>query len=63
MQSSAPRTLLVVNFRPGFAASFTQRSHYRQIVMPPLAHADAHQLLRERFGDDPSLAAAEPEYH
>ena len=23
--------------------------------MPPLAHADAHQLLRERFGDDPSL--------
>ncbi|MEO6840391.1 MAG: adenylate/guanylate cyclase domain-containing protein [Bradyrhizobium sp.] len=49
------RTLLVVNFRPGFAASFRQRSHYRQIVMPPLAQADAHQLLRERFGDDPSL--------
>ena len=29
-------TLLVVNFRPGFAASLMQRSHYRQIVMPPL---------------------------
>ncbi len=49
-------TLFVVNFRPGFVASFMQRSHYRQVVMPPLAWAEAHQLLREHFGDDPSLA-------
>jgi class 3 adenylate cyclase/tetratricopeptide (TPR) repeat protein len=49
-------TLLVVNFRPGFAAAFTQRSHYRQIVMPPLASEQAEHLLREHFGDDPSLA-------
>ena len=49
-------TLLVVNFRPGFAASFMQRSHYRQIVMPPLASDQAQLLLQEHFGDDPSLA-------
>jgi class 3 adenylate cyclase/tetratricopeptide (TPR) repeat protein len=49
-------TLLVVNFRPGFAAPFMQRSHYRQIVMPPLASEQAHLLLREHFGEDPSLA-------
>lgn len=49
-------TLLIVNFRIGFVASFMQRSHYRQIFMPPLAAADAQRLLREHFGDDPSLA-------
>ena len=49
-------TLFVVNYRPGFAAAFMQRSHYRQIVMPPLAWADANRLLREYFGEDPSLA-------
>jgi class 3 adenylate cyclase len=49
-------TLLVVSFRPGFAASFMQRSHYRQIVMPPLASDQAQKLLLEHFGEDPSLA-------
>src|SRR6266851_3606059 len=49
-------TLLVVNFRTGFVASFMQRSHYRQIFMPPLAATEAQQLLREHFGDDASLA-------
>ena len=49
-------TLLIVNFRPGFAASFMQRSHYRQITMPPLASEQAQLLLQEHFGEDPSLA-------
>jgi class 3 adenylate cyclase/tetratricopeptide (TPR) repeat protein len=49
-------TLLIVNFRPGFAASFMQRSHYRQIGMPPLASEQAQLLLQEHFGEDPSLA-------
>jgi adenylate cyclase len=49
-------TLLVVNFRPGFTGAFMQRSHYRQIVMPPLASEQAEHLLREHFGQDPSLA-------
>ena len=49
-------TLLVVNFRPGFAAPLMQRSHYRQINMPPLGPAQATSLLQDHFGNDPSLA-------
>jgi adenylate cyclase len=49
-------TLLVVNFRPGFAASLMQRSHYRQINMLPLAKAQAAILVQDHFGTDPSLA-------
>lgn len=49
-------TLLVVNFRPGFSAPLMQRSHYRQISMPPLAPMQANMLLRDHFGNDPSLA-------
>jgi class 3 adenylate cyclase/tetratricopeptide (TPR) repeat protein len=49
-------TLLVVNFRPGFSAPLMQRSHYRQINMPPLPAAQATVLLQDHFGNDPSLA-------
>jgi class 3 adenylate cyclase/tetratricopeptide (TPR) repeat protein len=49
-------TILVVNFRPGFAGPLTQRTHYRQINMPALAPAQATQLLRDHLGNDPSLA-------
>src|SRR6202521_2418779 len=49
-------TLLVVNFRPGFTAPLMQRSHYRQIKLPPLAPAQAQAILRDHFGGDPSLA-------
>jgi adenylate cyclase len=49
-------TLLVVNFRPGFAAPLMQRTHYRQINMPPLPAAQAATLLQDHFGNDPSLA-------
>jgi class 3 adenylate cyclase/tetratricopeptide (TPR) repeat protein len=49
-------TLLVVNFRPGLAAPLMQRTHYRQINMPPLPAAQAALLLQEHFGNDPSLA-------
>src|SRR6202021_944525 len=49
-------TLLVVNFRPGFTAPLMQRSHYRQINMPPLPPSQAAILLEDHFGDDPSLA-------
>jgi class 3 adenylate cyclase/tetratricopeptide (TPR) repeat protein len=50
------RTLLIVNFRPGFSAALMQRSHYRQINMPNLGATDAHVLLQDQLGDDPSLA-------
>src|SRR5215218_2877478 len=48
-------TLLVVNFRPGFTAPLMQRSHYRQINMPPLPPAQAALLVQDQFGADPSL--------
>jgi predicted ATPase/class 3 adenylate cyclase len=48
--------LLIVNFRPGFTAPLMQKSHYKQINMPPLASSQAQMLLRECCGDDASLA-------
>ena len=39
-----------------FTAPLLQRSHYRQVNMPPLATGEAHRLLREYCGDDASLA-------
>jgi class 3 adenylate cyclase/tetratricopeptide (TPR) repeat protein len=49
-------TLLVVNFRPGFAAPLIQRSHYRQINMRPLSPIHATVLVHDYFGSDTSLA-------
>ncbi|WP_448035154.1 ATP-binding protein [Bradyrhizobium liaoningense] len=48
--------LLIVNFRPGFAAPLMQKSHYTQVNMPPLPFNQAQLLLRECCGDDASLA-------
>ena len=50
------KTLLVLNFRPGFVAPLMQRSHYRQIRMPPLGPAEATSLLQDHLGNDASLA-------
>jgi class 3 adenylate cyclase/tetratricopeptide (TPR) repeat protein len=49
------KTLLLINFRPGFAAPWMQRSHYRQIGLAPLGAVAANQLLHRLLGDDPSL--------
>jgi class 3 adenylate cyclase/tetratricopeptide (TPR) repeat protein len=49
-------TLLVVNFRPGFAAQLTQRSYYHQINMPSLPPTQAAVLLQDHLGSDSSLA-------
>src|SRR6266516_7502932 len=50
------KTLLLLHFRPGHAAPWMQRSHYRQINLAPLQSTEATQLLRDLMGDDPSLA-------
>jgi adenylate cyclase len=50
------KTLVVLNFRPGLTASWTQRSHYRQIGLAPLETGDAAKLLDSLLGSDPSLA-------
>jgi class 3 adenylate cyclase/tetratricopeptide (TPR) repeat protein len=49
-------TLLLVNFRPGYSASWMQRSHYRQINLVPLDESDSKQILNDLLGNDPSLA-------
>ena len=49
-------TLVIVNFRPGFAAPLMQGSHYRQINMRPLSPAQAAVLVQDHFGSDRSLA-------
>jgi adenylate cyclase len=49
------RTLVVINFRPEFHASWMGQSYYRQLSLPPLTAAAVHELSRELVGDDPSL--------
>src|SRR5258705_275782 len=39
-----------------FVAPLMQRSHYRQIRMPPLGPAEATSLLQDHLGNDASLA-------
>ncbi|MDQ1714055.1 MAG: hypothetical protein QOE45_3505, partial [Frankiaceae bacterium] len=50
------KTLLLLNFRPGYVAPWMQRSHYRQISLGPLQGAEASELLSGLLGDDSSLA-------
>jgi len=49
-------TLLLLNFRPDFAAPWMQRSHYRQISLERLYATKADELLRDLLGEDSSLA-------
>jgi class 3 adenylate cyclase/tetratricopeptide (TPR) repeat protein len=49
------KTLLVINFRPGFVAPLMQRSHYRQVNMLPLDAAQATSLVQDHLGNDASL--------
>ena len=50
------RTLIILNFRPGYTAPWMQRSHYRQISLRPLQQTETHELLSSLLGDDSSLA-------
>jgi class 3 adenylate cyclase/tetratricopeptide (TPR) repeat protein len=49
------RRLLLVNYRPGFAASFMQRGAFHEVHIVPLGSEEARELLRGVFGEDPSL--------
>jgi adenylate cyclase len=49
-------TLLLFNFRYGYAAPWMQRSHYRQVSLSPLNRTETDDLLRDLLGTDSSLA-------
>lgn len=51
------RSLLLLNYRPEFRASWMQASHCRQIALQPLGSEDVGSLLANLVGDDPSVEA------
>jgi class 3 adenylate cyclase/tetratricopeptide (TPR) repeat protein len=50
------RTLVVVNFRPGFSASWMRKAFYRQVALSPLRDEAVAELLGSLLGADFSLA-------
>jgi class 3 adenylate cyclase/tetratricopeptide (TPR) repeat protein len=53
--TTGTRRLLLVNYRPGFAASFMQQAVFHELHIVPLGSEEAQELLRGMFGEDPSL--------
>jgi class 3 adenylate cyclase/pimeloyl-ACP methyl ester carboxylesterase len=53
----AHRLLLLVNHRPEFQPGWDGHGHHRRLRVDPLGSDDAAELLTERLGADPSLAA------
>jgi tetratricopeptide (TPR) repeat protein len=49
------RTLVVVNFRPEYRASWTKRSYYQQLPLLPLDGRAIAELAVDLLGGDPSL--------
>jgi class 3 adenylate cyclase len=49
------RTLLLLNFRPGYSADWMQQSYYQQIALQPLGPAELRVLLESLLGSDASL--------
>lgn len=48
------RILFVVNFRPGYAATWMHSDHYDQFSLAPLRRSDADSLAARLLGDDES---------
>ena len=49
------RTLLVLNFRPGYRADWMSAPYYSALPVAPLDDEAAEELLRSLLGDDPSV--------
>lgn len=52
--------LLLVNFRPGYAAPWMRAEHYEQIPLMPLRQAAADDLATHLLGDDDSVVRLLP---
>jgi class 3 adenylate cyclase/tetratricopeptide (TPR) repeat protein len=49
------RSLLIVNFRPEYHATWTAKSYYRQIPLAPLGPEAVRAMLEDLLGDDASI--------
>jgi adenylate cyclase len=54
------RLLLLVNFRPGYAAPWMRGDHYDQVSLAPLRKNAADELASHLLGDDQSVAPLLP---
>jgi class 3 adenylate cyclase len=50
------KTLLLVDFRPGYRATWMERSFYEQVSLVPLSAGAVAVMLDRLLGDDPALA-------
>src|SRR6516225_7346831 len=49
------RSLLIVNFRPEYHATWTAKSYYRQIPLAPLGPAAVRAMLEDLLGNDAAI--------
>ena len=49
------RTLVIVNFRPGYEVEWMERSYCGRLALAPLGPEASEELLRGLLGEDPSL--------
>ncbi len=53
--NAASKSLVLVNFRPEYRATWMQQAQYQQISLLPLSEDALRDLLRDLLGDDPSV--------
>jgi class 3 adenylate cyclase/tetratricopeptide (TPR) repeat protein len=53
--ATTTRTLLVVNFRPEYHATWMQKPYYQQIPLQPLTAETVNEMLQDLLGTDPAL--------
>lgn len=51
------KTLLLVDFRPGYRATWMERSFYEQVSLVPLSAGAVAVMLDRLLGDDPAVAS------
>ena len=57
--TAGSHSLLLLNFRPEYVASFARKAHYQQLPLVPLDIEATQELIVSLIGTDPSLAALE----
>ncbi len=53
--SAGRRSLVVLNFRPEYVATFINKPHYQQLPLVPLGNAALRELLTDLIGRDDSV--------